>query len=218
MSAETAPEVTVGVGNLSYTFGRKENPKKVLHGITFDLLPGEVAILTGPSGSGKTTLLTLIGALRSVQEGEALVLGRRLRELTRAQLVRLRREIGFIFQAHNLFESLTARENVNMAIELTNCDARERDRRCVAILTRLGLSDRIGYKPNSLSGGERQRVAIARALANRPKLILADEPTAALDKLSGREVVDILKTLALEEQSSVLIVTHDTRILDLADR
>ncbi len=131
MSAETAPEVTVGVGNLSYTFGRKENPKKVLHGITFDLLPGEVAILTGPSGSGKTTLLTLIGALRSVQEGEALVLGRRLRELTRAQLVRLRREIGFIFQAHNLFESLTARENVNMAIELTNCDARERDRRCV---------------------------------------------------------------------------------------
>jgi putative ABC transport system ATP-binding protein len=218
MSAEAATGLTVSMKRVCHSYGSKENPKQVLHDIDFDLMPGEVAILTGPSGSGKTTLLTLIGALRSVQEGEAAVLGRRLRELTGAQLVRLRREIGFIFQAHNLFESLTARENVNMAIELTNCDVRERDRRCEAILTRLGLSDRVEYKPNGLSGGQRQRVAIARALANRPKLVLADEPTAALDKLSGREVVDILKTLALEEQSSVLIVTHDTRILDLADR
>src|SRR5436309_1337986 len=137
MSAEAATGLTVSMKRVCHSYGSKENPKQVLHDIDFDLMPGEVAILTGPSGSGKTTLL---GALRSVQEGEAVVLGRRLRELTRAQLVRLRREIGFIFQAHNLFESLTARENVNMAIELTNCDVRERDRRCEAILTRLGLS------------------------------------------------------------------------------
>ena len=130
----------------------------------------------------------------------------------------IRRGIGFIFQGHNLFDSLTARENVNMALELTLHDPRERDRRAAEILTRLGLGERMSHKPQTLSGGQKQRVAVARALVNRPKLILADEPTAALDRDSGREVVNILKTLAAEEKATILIVTHDTRILDVADR
>src|SRR4029079_6963558 len=126
--------------------------------------------------------------------------------------------IGFIFQGHNLFESLTARENVNLAIELTIDDPRERDRRATEILTRLGLGERMSHKPQALSGGQKQRVAVARALVNRPKILLADEPTAALDKDSGREVVNLLKSLAEEQQSTVLLVTHDTRVLDVADR
>jgi len=209
---------TVRVHALNHAFGLGQNRKRVLHDNNLDLMPGEIVIMTGPSGSGKTTLLTLIGALRSVQEGSIFAVGHELRDLTQPQLVEVRRKIGFIFQAHNLFDSLTARENVNIAVELTVRDARERDRRSAEILTRLGLADRMTYKPQALSGGQRQRVAVARALVNRPKLILGDEPTAALDRESGREVVSILRSLADEEQATILIVTHDTRILDIADR
>jgi putative ABC transport system ATP-binding protein len=209
---------TVRVRALNHAFGMEPNRKRVLHDNCLDLMPGEIVIMTGPSGSGKTTLLTLIGALRSVQEGSIFVLGRELHDLSQSQLVEVRREIGFIFQAHNLFDSLTARENVNMAVELTVRDSVERDRRSAEILTKLGLGERMTYKPQALSGGQRQRVAVARALVNRPKLILGDEPTAALDKEAGREVVSILRGLADEEQATILIVTHDTRILDVADR
>lgn len=218
MAASTAPEPAVRVRALNHSFGLKENRKRVLHDNNLDLLPGEIIIMTGPSGSGKTTLLTLIGALRSVQEGSVFALGRELAELSPRELVEVRRGIGFIFQAHNLFDSLTARENVNMAIELTLGDPRARDRRAAEILTKLGLGERMTHKPQALSGGQKQRVAVARALVNRPRLILADEPTAALDKDSGRDVVNILKTLAEEEKATILIVTHDTRILDVADR
>ncbi|MFN2509030.1 MAG: ATP-binding cassette domain-containing protein [Chthoniobacterales bacterium] len=218
MAMPLAPGPAVRVRGLSHSFGADENQKQVLHDNNLDLLPGEIIIMTGPSGSGKTTLLTLIGALRSVQQGSIVAFGRELRELTPAQLVEVRRGIGFIFQAHNLFDSLTARENVNMAIELTLTDPQERDRRATEILTRVGLGPRMTHKPNALSGGQKQRVAVARALVNRPKLILADEPTAALDKDSGRDVVNLLKTLAEEEGATIVIVTHDPRILDVADR
>jgi putative ABC transport system ATP-binding protein len=218
MVLQLTQEPTVRVRALNHAFGIEQNRKRVLHDNNLDLMPGEIVIMTGPSGSGKTTLLTLVGALRSVQEGSIFAVGRELRDLSPPQLVEVRREIGFIFQAHNLFDSLTARENVNMAVELAIRDPRERDRRSAEILTKLGLAERMTYKPQSLSGGQRQRVAVARALVNRPKLILADEPTAALDKESGREVVSILKSLAEEEQATILIVTHDTRILDVADR
>ena len=218
MRAEPAQELAVRVRGLSHSFGRGENRKRVLHNNSLDLRPGEIIIMTGPSGSGKTTLLTLIGALRSVQEGNILALGRELRGLNPRELVEVRRGVGFIFQAHNLFDSLTARENVNMAIELTLSDAAERDRRAAEILGKLGLAHRMSHKPQALSGGQKQRVAVARALVNRPKLILADEPTAALDKDSGRDVVNILKELAEAERATILIVTHDTRILDVADR
>jgi putative ABC transport system ATP-binding protein len=217
MPARPKPEPAVRVRGLSHSFGLADNRKRVLHDNNLDLLPGEIIIMTGPSGSGKTTLLTLVGALRSVQEGSVFALGRELSGLNPRELVEVRRGIGFIFQAHNLFDSLTARENVNMAIELTLGDPRERDRRAAEILTKLGLGQRMTHKPQALSGGQKQRVAVARALVNRPKLILADEPTAALDKDSGHDVVEILKTLAAEEQATILIVTHDTRILDVAD-
>ena len=218
MVSQPTREPTVRVRGLHHAFGIEPNRKRVLHDNNLDLVPGEIVIMTGPSGSGKTTLLTLIGALRSVQEGSIFAFGRELRDLSPPQLVEVRRGIGFIFQAHNLFDSLTARENVNMAVELTVRDPRERDSRSAEILTKLGLAERMAYKPQALSGGQRQRVAVARALVNRPKLILADEPTAALDKDSGRDVVTILKGLAEEEHATIFIVTHDTRILDVADR
>ena len=218
MPLRSRAEPAVRVRALNHAFGLADNRKQVLHDNNLDLMPGEIIIMTGPSGSGKTTLLTLIGALRSVQEGSVFALGRELAALSPRELVEVRRGIGFIFQAHNLFDSLTARENVNMAIELTLDDPRERDRRATEILTRLGLGERMTHKPQALSGGQKQRVAVARALVNRPRLILADEPTAALDKDSGRDVVNILKTLAEEEKATILIVTHDPRILDVADR
>ncbi|MEO8352487.1 MAG: ATP-binding cassette domain-containing protein [Chthoniobacteraceae bacterium] len=218
MPTESTPEPAVRVSGLQHSFGAGEARKPVLHDNHLDLLPGEIIIMTGPSGSGKTTLLTLIGALRSVQAGRVKTLGHELGQLNARELVEVRRKIGFIFQGHNLFESLTALENVNLAIELVMDDPLERDRRAREILSRLGLGHRLEHKPQALSGGQKQRVAIARALVNRPKLILADEPTAALDKESGRSVVELLKTLAHNNQSTVLIVTHDNRILDVADR
>jgi putative ABC transport system ATP-binding protein len=216
----TAPahEPTVQVRGLSHSFGVDPNRKQVLYNNDIELLPGEIAIMTGPSGSGKTTLLTLIGALRSVQKGSVRVLGRELARLTAPELVEVRRGIGFIFQAHNLFDSLSALENVRMAVELNVRNRDECDQRSSEILTRLGLAERMHYKPQALSGGQKQRIAVARALLNRPRLVLADEPTAALDKESGREVVTILKQIAQELSGAVLIVTHDPRILDVADR
>jgi putative ABC transport system ATP-binding protein len=175
--------------------------------------------MTGPSGSGKTTLLTLVGALRSVQEGRIDVLGHDLSRLGAGGLVRMRRDIGFIFQMHNLFESLTAYENVKMAMQLGGGGSAAAMReRGVAMLESLGLGHRVDYKPRSLSGGQRQRVAIARALANRPKLVLADEPTAALDPASTRNVVRLFKELTVEDGTAIVMVTHDHRIVELADR
>ncbi|MGE3808723.1 MAG: ATP-binding cassette domain-containing protein, partial [Gemmataceae bacterium] len=166
----------------------------------------------------KTTLLTLMGGLRTIQDGSVEVLEQELAGLSKGRMVELRRNIGFIFQAHNLFESLTAYQTVRMALELVQEDGRYIDRRAREILTDLGLEHRLHYKPGTLSGGQKQRVAIARALANKPRLVLADEPTAALDEKSGRDVVNLLKRLADEEGSTSLIVTHDNRILDVADR
>jgi putative ABC transport system ATP-binding protein len=204
---------------LNHWFGDSaETRKQVLFDNHLSVAQGEIVIMTGPSGSGKTTLLTLLGALRTVQHGEVEVLGRPLHELRGKELVEFRRNVGFIFQAHNLFDSLTALQNVLMALELKGNDRSRLQQRAVEVLTELGLRERIKYKPARLSGGQKQRVAIARALANRPRLILADEPTAALDEESGRHVVNLLKRLAQEEGCTSLIVTHDNRILDVADR
>jgi putative ABC transport system ATP-binding protein len=211
---------------LNHYFGQGDARKQVLFDNNLEVMGGQIVIVTGPSGSGKTTLLTLIGALRTVQEGFLEVDGRSLEGLSEKELVRVRRGIGFIFQAHNLFSSLSAYQNVCMALQLSNgarnsagpAPAAVANDRAVEILSELGLGQRIHYKPSNLSGGQRQRVAIARALANRPRLILADEPTAALDAASGRDVVNLLKRLATEQRSSILIVTHDNRILDVADR
>jgi putative ABC transport system ATP-binding protein len=204
---------------VDFFYGEGEARYQVLFDIGLEIAPGQLVVMTGPSGSGKTTLLTLVGALRSLQHGRIEVLGRDLSRLNPRALVRVRRDIGFIFQLHNLFEALSAYENVKMALQLgESLSAAEMRARGVAILQRLGLEDRIDYMPRSLSGGQRQRVAIARALANRPKLVLADEPTAALDPESTRNVVRLFKELTLEDGTAILMVTHDHRIIELADR
>lgn len=162
--------------------------------------------------------LTLCGALRSIEEGSVKVLGQELNNALPAELVRIRRDIGFIFQAHNLIDALTAAQNVQMPLGLDNVAADEAKGRALEILDAVGLGSRVDYRPDKLSGGQKQRVAIARALVRRPKIILADEPTAALDKKSGREVVEILQNLAKAQGCTILLVTHDNRILDVADR
>ncbi|HMF19853.1 MAG TPA: ATP-binding cassette domain-containing protein [Gemmataceae bacterium] len=208
----------VRINRVSHFFGEGEARKQVLFENDLEVMPGEIVIMTGPSGSGKTTLLTLIGCLRTVQEGTLQVIGKDLSHLSSRQLVEMRKSIGFIFQAHNLFASLTAYQNVCMSLQLHNWEGQAKHDRAVGVLNDLGLGNRVYYKPNSLSGGQRQRVAIARALANRPKLILADEPTAALDAASGRDVVQLMQKLVKEELATIMIVTHDNRILDVADR
>ena len=187
--------------------------------INLEIKAGEIVILTGPSGSGKTTLLSLIGALRSVQNGSLQELNQELYGASEEQLVQIRRHIGYIFQAHNLLPFLTARENVQMSIELhENISKKQAIAKSEAILKEVGLGERINYYPDNLSGGQKQRVAIARALVGHPSIVLADEPTAALDKKTGRDIVNLMQILAKEQHCTILLVTHDDRILDIADR
>lgn len=175
--------------------------------------------MTGPSGGGKTTLLTLVGALRAAQEGTLRVLGQELRGARARVLEAIRRHIGFIFQAHNLIDALSARQNVEMALLMrADVGRREARARAGAMLEAVGLAHRMHEHPSRLSGGQRQRVAVARALVTRPRIVLADEPTAALDKQSGRDVIDLMQNLARAHGSTILLVTHDNRILDVADR
>lgn len=209
----------VVIKKLNHYFGQGTLRKQVLFDINLELLSGEIVILTGPSGCGKTTLLTLISSLRSVQEGSLKVLNRELNGATKKQLVELRRNIGYIFQAHNLLKCLTATQNVQMSLELHNgLTKQEIKNRAVGMLQAVGLGERVNYYPDNLSGGQKQRVAIARALVSHPKLVLADEPTAALDSKSGRDVVELMQRLAKEQGCTILMVTHDNRILDVADR
>lgn len=210
---------TVSIEGLSHWYGRGGNRRQVLESVNLRIEPGEVVLLTGPSGCGKTTLLTLIGALRTVQDGQVTVLGQPLNGAGRGARQRLRRRIGMIFQGHNLLRCLTAEQNVQMGADLLlNRSYLARRDLAREWLRAVGLGDHLGKLPHDLSGGQKQRVAIARALAAQPQLLLADEPTAALDSSTGREVVDLLKRLAREQACSVLMVTHDPRILDVADR
>ena len=210
---------SIKIENLNHFYGEKELTKQVLFDINLEIKPGEIVILTGPSGSGKTTLLSLIGALRSVQNGSLQELNQELYGASEEQLVQIRRHIGYIFQAHNLLPFLTARENVQMSIELhENISKKQAIAKSEAILKEVGLGERINYYPDNLSGGQKQRVAIARALVSYPSIVLADEPTAALDKKTGRDVVNLMQILAKEQHCTILLVTHDDRILDIADR
>ncbi|EPF17096.1 MAG: ATP-binding cassette domain-containing protein [Microcystis aeruginosa Ma_MB_F_20061100_S19] len=209
----------IDIQNLNHYFGQGKLKKQVLFQINLKIIAGEIVILTGPSGSGKTTLLSLIGGLRSVQEGSLQHFEKELRGASEEQLVQTRRQIGYIFQAHNLLPFLTARQNVQMSIELQeHLGGRETEERAALILEKVGLGHRIDYYPDSLSGGQKQRVAIARALAGNPPLVLADEPTAALDSKTGRDVVNLMQRLAKEQRRTIVLVTHDNRILDIADR
>jgi putative ABC transport system ATP-binding protein len=208
----------VTVEKLDHFYGEGTSKSQVLFANDLTVEAGELVVMTGPSGAGKTTLLTLIGALRTVQAGRIAVLGQDLSRQGERDLAAVRRNIGFIFQMHNLFEALSAYNNVRMAMQLGGCPAGEMRRRGTEILERLGLGRRIDAKPRELSGGQCQRVAIARALVNRPRLILADEPTAALDRESAHRVTDLLKETTQEDGATVLMVTHDHRIIEKADR
>jgi putative ABC transport system ATP-binding protein len=209
----------IQVSGLNHSFGKGALRKQILFDITTEIPEGEIVIVTGPSGSGKTTLLTLVGALRAAQEGSVRVLGEELCGARPATLEKVRRQIGFIFQQHNLLNALTAIQNVELGLRVGGGISRaELHKRAAGMLEAVGLADRMNYKPGQLSGGQRQRVAIARALVSEPSMLLADEPTASLDKSSGREVVDRIKVLAKQQGTTILLVTHDNRILDIADR
>jgi putative ABC transport system ATP-binding protein len=218
MSAIASSEPAISINHLNHYYGQGALRKQVLFDINLQIKRGEIVIMTGPSGSGKTTLLTLMGSLRSVQGGNLSILGQALLNASKQQMTLARRNIGYIFQAHNLLNFLTAYQNVEMALEIQDMSAAEADMRIRTVLSAVGLEERMEYYPSDLSGGQKQRVAIARALVSQPKIILADEPTAALDKKSGRDVVEIMEDLAREQGCTILIVTHDNRILDLADR
>ena len=212
-----APPVVVE--SLDHHYGTGALRRQILFDVSATIPAGEIIIVTGPSGSGKTTLLTLVGALRAAQAGSVRVLGEELNGAHDGTLELVRRRIGFIFQQHNLLAALTATENVELGLRATGAFARsELRRRARAMLEAVGLEAHADKRPHQLSGGQRQRVAIARALVGDPAIVLADEPTASLDKASGREVVDRMQSLAREQGATILIVTHDNRILDVADR
>jgi putative ABC transport system ATP-binding protein len=210
----------IDLKDVSFFFGKGKLRKQILHSINDKIQPGEIVILTGPSGSGKTTLLTLIGALRSTQEGSVKVLGKELDNASEKDLRETRRKIGYIFQTHNLLESLTVRQNIQMAMNLSpvKISKQEMHAKIERVLEHVGLAEFIDRLPSQLSGGQKQRVGIARALINQPRIVLADEPTASLDKQSGRDVVNLIQVLAREEGAAVIMVTHDNRVLDIADR
>jgi putative ABC transport system ATP-binding protein len=204
---------------VSHWYGEGDLRKQILYDVSADIRAGEIVILTGPSGSGKTTFLTLVGGLRMVRAGSLHILGHELNGADERTLTGVRKKIGYIFQSHNLIDALTARQNVEMALQLHgDISNDERRGRAEEILERVGLKEHGLKHPNHLSGGQRQRVAIARAIVGNPRIVLADEPTGSLDRDTGREVVALIQQLAREDDVTVLLVTHDNRILDAADR
>ena len=209
----------IEVTALNHWFGTGEARKQAIFDVSLTVERGSLTILMGPSGSGKTTLLTLMGCLRDVQDGSVRLLGTELKGASLATLEAMRRRLGFIFQAHNLHESLTARQNVLAGLQVHGRgDPVRQNAAAEHILRLVGLGNRIDYLPGNLSGGQKQRVAIARALVSNPEVIFADEPTAALDHETAIPIVKMLKNLGQQRGTTTIIVTHDNRILDLADR
>jgi putative ABC transport system ATP-binding protein len=212
-------EVVLDVQGLTKTFGSGRATVHAVDRIDLRVRRGELVLIMGPSGSGKTTLLTLIGGLLRPTSGAVRVGGQDITALKERQLTKFRRHyLGFVFQSFNLLESLNARENVEAALNFAGIGGRKARRRATELLTDLGMADRLRARPQTLSGGERQRVSIARALANDPQLILADEPTANLDSRHGHEVVELLHDIAKTQRRTIVIVSHDHRIRDVADR
>ena len=207
------------VDQLSKTFGDGTRTVRAVDGISLDIAPGEVVLVMGPSGSGKTTLLLLLGALLKPTAGTVALDGQELTALGENRLPQIRlHRVGFVFQDFNLLSSMTALENVAVVAELAGASGKVARARAAKLLRRLDLEERMHFLPEKLSGGEKQRVSIARALVNDPTLILADEPTANLDSRIGHDVMRLLQEVAKERQISVVIVSHDQRIKDIADR
>ena len=213
---------TIEVERLTKIYGKGETAVTAIANATLQVKPGELVAILGPSGSGKTTLLTCIGLINEPTNGKVVIDGTTVADEgwnSGIDLKRMRREkLGFIFQAHNLIPFLTAQENVMIALEINHLTKSEAKGRATELLESLNLGHRLNNYPSALSGGEAQRVAIARALANKPKVILADEPTAALDTENGKNVMTLLKKLAVENHSAILVVTHDHRMVENFDR
>jgi len=218
---EATNTLAVEAFGLTKTYGSGNTEVQALRGVDLSLARGEVIALLGPSGAGKSTLLTVIGLVNPPSTGRIAMAGRPVIEDGRfavdARSFR-RRHMGFVFQKANLIPFLTAMENVRIAMEINDQSPRASRRRAMELLDYLGVADRADHYPSMLSGGQQQRVAVARALANQPDLILADEPTAALDSVRGRQVMELFRKVAHERQAGVIVVTHDHRALDVFDR
>jgi putative ABC transport system ATP-binding protein len=209
----------VELENLEKSYRLGKITVNALRGVSLQLQQGEFLVIMGPSGSGKTTLLNIIGTLDKPSSGRALVDGEDITRMNDGQLTKLRRhKIGFVFQFHNLIPVLTALENVELPLITAGIKRKVSRDRAMELLRRVGLQDRTGHLPDELSGGEQQRVAIARALANHPRIVLADEPTGDLDTKTGFEVVQLMHSMAKQESSSVVVVTHDPVVAERADR
>ena len=206
--------------NLCKRYGRGDTAVTALDNVTISLDKGKVVALLGPSGAGKSTLLTALGLIRPPDSGRIVIDGKVVFDNGYRTDIRAfrRANLGFVFQKANLLPFLTARENVQLSMELDDVPGGKSRKRAMELLAQFGMEDRQGFRPSELSGGQQQRVAIARALANSPKLLFADEPTAALDSVMGRKVMEMMKCVAHDFQTSVLVVTHDTRALDVFDR
>lgn len=207
------------IRDLYKTYGDGASAVHAVNGVSLDVNAGELLVLMGPSGSGKTTLLSMMGCILRASKGSVLVEGKDLASLPESRLPQVRLDhFGFIFQGFNLFPALSALENVEIALDLKNIRGSRAHQRAMQLLEQVGLADKAREVPANLSGGQKQRIAIARALAGDPPVILADEPTAALDSTSGRNVLEILHALTREKNRAVVVVTHDPRVLDYADR
>lgn len=214
-----AEDAAIVIRGLRHWYGEGELRRQILRDIDLTVAKGSTTFLMGPSGCGKSTLLTIVGALRSVMEGSVTVLGQELKGASERVQTQTRRRIGFVFQNHNLHRSLTVLQNVRMGLEAKGqAGAPDAGKRCREVLAAVGMADHVHKMQDQISGGQKQRVAVARALVGRPDLLLADEPTAALDRVTGREVIELMQKLARERGMTVLMVTHDNRILDIADR
>lgn len=209
----------VTVRDLEMVFQNGSQRYHALKEINLDVYRGEIQLLMGPSGSGKTTLLSILGGILTPTSGNVCLLGQDLTRMNRSQLAQFRlKHLGFIFQEFNLFPALTAVENVELALNMKGIKGRAARNESMFLLDQVGLADKAKSLPRDLSGGQKQRVAIARSLAGNPQFILADEPTAALDSHSGHAVISLLRKLAKEGNRTVIMVTHDPRIIDVADR
>jgi putative ABC transport system ATP-binding protein len=209
----------ISVRNVSKTYASGEAAVRALDSVSLDANFGELLMLMGPSGSGKTTLVSIMGCILRTTEGSVRICDREITGLSERELPQVRlRHIGFIFQGFNLFPALRAVENVELALDLKRVRGKVARSRALELLEQVGLANKAMSFPADLSGGQKQRVAIARALAGDPEIILADEPTAALDSQSGRTVIELLHALAHERGRAVVIVTHDNRTLSYADR
>jgi len=204
---------------LEVVYGSGASQVRALRGVDLDVRAGEILVVMGPSGSGKTTLLSVMSGILQPTSGNVEVFGTDITAMTRRELSSFRRDhFGFIFQGFNLFGALTARQNVEVALELKNVNGAAARAESDRMLAAAGIAHRSSHVPRDLSGGEKQRVSIARALAGGPKFDVADEPTASLDSANGHAVVELLRAMAKEKGSAVLIATHDARIADVADR